>query len=76
MTPHDRLKLRIREAGIPYSDVSTALGVSNSALSLWLSGKRKMPAGLEDRIEAVLERLAPLRSAYISAKQEFRGVDK
>jgi transcriptional regulator with XRE-family HTH domain len=54
-----RLKLLRVRAGVRQYKVAQALGIPPSVLCDWEAGRRPLPPGMGDRVEAAIGRLAP-----------------
>lgn len=67
-----------REAlGLTQFDLATALGVSQASVAAWEAGRRRVPDGihdeirtLEDRLDALINRMMGLVAARVNAGQE------
>lgn len=54
-----RLKLLRVRAGVRQYRVAQELGIPPSVLCDWEAGRRPLPAGMEERVEDAIARLAP-----------------
>ena len=70
MVPIRSIRGRIAEIGVRHTEVASCLEMHPTALSAILCGRREPPAGFEDRIKAVLDRLEAAEQAATRARKE------
>ncbi len=58
-----RIRGRIAEVGCRQADIAQAIGINETLLNTFLRGRRPMPAGMEARIHATLDRLEAAEKA-------------
>ncbi len=71
ITSKDMLEIRGRIAGIGlrHADVAKQMGMHESLLSAILRGRRSMPDGFKERIQAALDRLEQAEQAAREARE-------
>jgi transcriptional regulator with XRE-family HTH domain len=70
MTSEDRLKRKIRAAGLTVSEVARLTKTPNGTLACYLNGVAKMPDALRERIEQLLT------VKYFRNSVEFQHINK
>ena len=68
---YPKLVGRIAELGLVQADLAVQLGIHPTLLNAFLRGRRPMPEGMEERIQAALDRLERAKAA---AAAEYRRV--